>query len=279
MELLFNELSIISPSANKYDANEKMKTFSETAATARKKGFRNIRSHYDSHQIELAGGYSLYNWLTSKNVPEIFRNNLYGMIVLPFISEDDEEIEAKFVEANYFFEDAANGISKTECLGLASAYLYETLSISLQSNNVWTKNSLNISVESIDHTHIESVRNVFSKECFGVKVISDFVEQLGSVVLQETLIAPDTKNLHLADHHGQKELKALWAKLKNSPFVIEGRSTDWGGKRFIRKVEKNGVLEIVLVDSEKQYALWVQTTGTNLRETKAIAEILENRFD
>ena len=102
---------------------------------------------------------------------------------------------------------------------------------------------------------------------------------MGSVVLQETQIAPDTKNLHLADHHGQKELKALWEKLKNSPFVIEGRSTDWGGNRFIRKVEKNGVLEIVLVDSEKQYALWVQTTGTNLRETKAIAEILENRFD
>ena len=279
MELLFNELSITSPSANKYDANEKMKIFSETVATARKKGFRNIRSHYDSHQIELAGDYSLYNWLTSKDVPEIFRNNLYGMIVLPFISEDDEEIEAQFVEANYFFEDAANGISKTECLGLVSAYLYETLSISLQSSNAWRKNSLSISVESIDHTHIEAVRNVYSKGCFGVKVISDFVEQLGNVVLQETLIAPDTKNLHLSDHHGQKELKALWAKLKNSPFVIEGRSTDWGGKRFIRKVEKNGVLEIVLVDSEKQYALWVQTTGTNLRETKAIGEILENRFD
>ena len=279
MELLFNELSITSPSANKYDANEKMKIFSKTVATARKKGFRNIRSHYDSHQIELAGGYSLYNWLNSKDVPEIFRNNLYGMIVLPFIREDDEEIEAQFVKANYFFEDAANGISKTECLGLASAYLYETLSISLQSSNVWSKNSLDISVESNDNKQIEAVRNVYSEGCFVVKVISDFVEQLGTIVLQETLMEPDSKNLHLADHHGQKELKALWAKLKNSPFVIEGRSTDWGGKRFIRKAEKNGVLEIVLVNSDKQYALLVQTTGSNLRETKAIAEILENRFD
>jgi hypothetical protein len=278
MELLFNELSITSPSANKYDANQKMKIFSETVATARNKGFRNIRSHYDSHQIELANDYSLYNWLTSKDVPEIFRNNLYGMIILPFISEDDEEIEAQFVEANYLFEDAANGISKTKCLGLASACLYETLSISLQSSNAWTKNSLNISVESIENTRIEAVRNIFSKGCFNVKVISDFVELLETVVLHETSIPPDSKKFHLADHHGQNELKALWTKLKTSPYVVEGRSTDWGGKRFIRKVEKNGVLEIVLVDSERQYALWVQTTGTNLRETKAIAEMLDDRF-
>ncbi|MEI8204939.1 MAG: hypothetical protein WCH34_18100, partial [Bacteroidota bacterium] len=240
MELLFNELSIHPLSVDKYAANTKMIYFSEAVASARKNGFRNIRSHYDSHQIELATDYSLYNWLNSKDVYEIHRNNLYGMIILPFISEDDEAIETRFVEANYFFEDVANGISKTECLGLASAFLYETLSVSLQSNNAWNRNRLELLIESIDITQIEVVFNVFSKGCFGIKVISDFIEQLGTVVLMKTPIAPDSKNIHLADHHGQKELKVLWAKLKNSPYVIEGRSTNWGGKRFIRKVERNG---------------------------------------
>ena len=82
----------------------------------------------------------------------------------------------------------------------------------------------------------------------------------------------------MADHHGKKELQDLWDKLKRSPYIIEARSTNFGGNRFIKKVEKNGVLVIVLVDSERKYALWVQSTGTNLRETKAIAAILDERY-
>ncbi len=278
MELLFNELSVISPSTDKYAANIKMKLFSETVAAARRKGFRNIRSHYDSNQIELAKGYSLYNWLTSKDVPEIYRNNLYGMLVLPFISEEDEEIEDEFIQANYFFEDTANGIAKTECLGLASAYLYETLSIGLQSHNAWKENSLNISIEANEDTEIETVKNIYSQGCFNFPAISDYVEQIGTIELQESPLAPDAKNFHLADHHGKKELQDLWDKLKRSPYIIEARSTNFGGNRFIKKVEKNGVLVIVLVDSERKYALWVQSTGTNLRETKAIAAILDERY-
>ena len=278
MELLFNELSVISPSSDKYAANAKMKLFSEAVAAARKKGFRNIRSHYDSNQIELARGYSMYNWLTSKEVPEAYRNNLYGMLVLPFISDEDEEIESEFIQANYFFEDKSNGIAKTECLGLASAYLYETISIGLQSNNAWKKNNLTISIEANDNKEIETVKNIYSQSCLGVPTISDFVEQLGNLELKESSLAPDDKKFHLADHHGTKELQDLWDKLKRNPYIIEARSTNWGGNRFIRKFEKNGVLEIVLVDSERKYALWVQSTGTNLRETKAIAAILDEKF-
>jgi len=278
MELLFNELSIISPSADKFAANAKMKLFSETVATARVRGFRNIRSHFDSHQIELAGDYTLYNWLTNKDVSELYRNNLYGMIVLPFIDEDDDEIEARFIEANYFFEDAANGIAKTECLGIASAHLYETICISLQSNQAWKNNGLNISIEANNNIQIETVANVFSKGCFEIPTILNIAEGLGTVNLQLSILAPDNKFIHLADHHGQKELKAFWNRLKNNPYVIEGRSTNWGGRRFIRNFDRNGVVEIVLVDTERQYALWVQTTGRNLRETQAIAELLCERY-
>ena len=56
------------------------------------------------------------------------------------------------------------------------------------------------------------------------------------------------------------------------------RSTNWGGKNFIRKKHKNGVIEIVLIDSEKEYALWVQTTGRNYRETEVIAKKIEERY-
>jgi hypothetical protein len=278
MELLFNELSIIPHSTDKFKANDKMKQFSETVATARQKGFRNIRSHYASNEITLAENYSLHDWLINKEVSEIYRNNLYGMIVLPFINEEDEVIEAQYVEAEYYFEDSENEIGKTACLGLTSAYLYETLSISFSSSPIWGNSKLYIIVEKAGQKATETVFNVSSQSSFNVPEIAEFIENLGTVTLIKTALEPNNKNIHLADHHGKAELKALSDQLKHSPYIVAMRSTDWGGKNFIRKVHKEGIIEIVLFKTQKQYALWVQTTGRNLRETKAIAELLDDKY-
>jgi hypothetical protein len=97
--------------------------------------------------------------------------------------------------------------------------------------------------------------------------------------LVKTPVLPENKKAHLSDHHGKKELNALCERIRNNPFVLEMQSTGWGGKEFIRKIHANGLIEIVLYKTEKQYALNVQTTGTDLLETTAIAEILQNKYD
>jgi hypothetical protein len=257
-----------------------MKQFAETVSTARKKGFKRIRSHYDSNQIRLAENYSLYDWLQNKNVPEIYRNLFYGMITRPFIKDGDEAIETQYVEANYYFEDEENDIIKTECIGLTSAYLYETLSISLSSSAVWDKLTLFIIIEQAGKpTSVEEVFNISSKESFDDDRIVKFIENLNKeVILIQTTIAPDKKKIHLTDHHGKAELQEFCDRLKHSPYVIEMRSTDWGGNQFIRKVQKEGIIEIVLTKTQRQYALWVQTTGRNYRETKEIAEKLKEKL-
>lgn len=275
---MYNELSVDALSADRFAANNKMQLFSETVAEARQKGFRNIRSHHASHQIQLSADYTLYDWLNNKDVSEILRNNMYGMLVLPFIKDEDEEVAAHYVASDYYFEDAANGIAKTSCTGLAAAHLYETLSVSLQSSPAWTRNLLDIIVEANGASSTEQVNNVFSRACFALPAISDIVENLGELDLQETAIAVNDKQIHLTSHHGQQELKALWKKLKNSPYVTEGLSIEWGGKRFIRKTYANGQIEIVDNRTDEGYALLITTTGRNLRETDAIAEILKERY-
>ncbi len=278
MELLFNELSINLLSSDKYSANSKMVLFAKTVSIARQKGFANIRSHHATSQIALAQDYSLHDWLNNKDVPEEYRNFLYGMITLPFIKDDDEDVEEKYVNANYFFEDLESGIPKTECIGLASAFLYETLSISLTSLPVWERTKLPILIEEEERKVTESVFNLSTKESFNDFSLAAFVESLEEINLVETTINPDEKNIHLTDHHGKKELKALWAKLKKCPYVVEAMSTNWGGKKFIRKAFANGEIEIVDINSDEGYALWVKTTGRNLRETNAIAEIIKGHY-
>jgi hypothetical protein len=61
MELMYNELSIHELSADRFAANIKMQLFSETIAEAIQRGFLRVRSHHDSHQIQLSGDYTLYD--------------------------------------------------------------------------------------------------------------------------------------------------------------------------------------------------------------------------
>jgi len=276
---MFNELSVNSLSPDKYAGNDKMKLFSEAIAEARKKGFRNVRSPHDSHQIQLAANYTLHDWLINKEVSEILRNNLYGMLILPFIRDEDEETVAHYVNADFYFEDTANGFTKVSCQGLAAAHLRETLSVSLQSNAAWKKNCLEITMEENEGSFMKQVANVFSKECFAIEFIKTKVENLGDLDLKETKLAIKDKKIHLTSHHGKKELGALWNRIKNSPYVIEGLSIEWGGKRFIRRTYANGAIEIVDNSTTEGFALLVQTTGTNLRETNAIADILKERYE
>lgn len=274
MELAFNEISQTPLLDDKYQANERMLLFSKAVAEARKKGFRNIRTHFSADEIRLTQDYSLHNWLFDKEFPAESRSLFYDMFVQPFLIEGDEEIEEKFIDANYFFEDAENQIPKQESLGLTSAYLSETLAISFQSSPAWIKNKVAIIIEKGADTSTDEVHHVFSKECFSQNSVADFVESITTLDLVKTNVNPNDKHFHLTDHHGKQELTELWNRIKNSPFVIEGMSIEWGGNSFFKKPQRDGKVDIVHLKSDKRYAMQVQTTGRNLRETIEIAKRL-----
>jgi len=278
MELLFNELSILPISVDRHSANDRMVLFAKAVAEARKKGFRQIRTQFSANEISLTNNYSFYNWLFDKEFSEIYRNLFHGMLVQPFIKEDDIEIEEKYIEANYFFEDIENQIPKQECLGLTSAYLNETLAISFQSSPAWLKNTIKIIIERDNEVSEDKVTHVYSKECFGQDSIADFIESISILDLVETNINPNEKRFHLTTHHGQQELNELWNRIKNSPFVIEGMSIEWGGNSFYKKPQRDGKVDIVHLKSDRRYVIQIQTTGRNLRETIEIAKRLEEQF-
>ena len=277
MELMLNELSVKPYSLGKCEANTKMKAFALTMKKARENGFKRIRSDHDVSEVILANGYSLHNWLTDKDSPKDYKDFLFGIIVKPFIKEEDEKIEDAYISSDFYYLQDKD--TKLKCLGLAAAYLYERPSISFNSSIEWQKNQLNIYIENGDNITETKVLNVFSENCFLVPEISQHIEGLGDVVLPESELTPDEKKIHLADHHGKKYLQPLADKLIKSPYVIEIKSTCFGGKKsFIRKVHSNGVIEIVEMKRDEQFALRVRTTGRNYRETEAIANDLKERY-
>ena len=277
MELALNEISHTPLLDDKYRANERMLLFSKAVAEARKKGFRNIRTHISANEINLTNDYSLHNWLFDKEFPAENRSLFYDMFIQPFIKEEDE-IEAKYIEANYYFEDIENNIPKQDCLGLTSAFLSETLAISFQSSSAWLKNTLEIIIEKNEELSKDSVNHVFSKECFNQASINEFIENISTLNPVETEINPNKKHFHLTSHHGQQELTDLWNRIKNSPYVVEGMSIEWGGNSFYKNPQRNGKLDIVHLRSDRRYTLQIQTTGRNLRETIEIAKRLAEQY-
>jgi len=280
MKLAFNELSSTNSSADKYEANEKMCLFAKTVAEVRKKGFIKIRSHYPENEINLSEGYTLFNWLNDKNFSHELRGLLYGFFEQPFIREDDDEILEQFIHSKFCFEDMENDITKRECLGLTSALLGETLAVSFQSSPAWQKNILPVIVEkgNAQETEIRRAFNVYSGECFEKRVIEDFVVNISPLDLATTNLLPRDKKIHLASHHGQLELYELWNKIKNSPYVIGGISTDWGGNSFCQNPAPDGKLKVVDLNSDRRYALLIQTTGRNLKETTEICKKLSRKY-
>lgn len=276
MELFFNELSNVPNSLDRYDANEKMIQFAKTFVKSRDYGFKRIRSHVSVSEIQLTNDYTVLSWLNDSYVSRELKAFMYGSIITPFINDADEEVEDAYIEAGYYYKNEEN---ESECLGLTAAYLYESLTISLNSSEEWLVNKLPLTVEKEETLKEFSIPNVFSENCFIDKAILGFVENLAELELQESPLKADDKDIHLADHHGKDVLKLLCNKLKHNEFIISMRSTNWGGNTFIRKIHKNGgVIEITLCSSERRYALWVQTTGRNYRETQAIAKILNDKY-
>jgi len=279
MNLFFNELSLNPIAENKRVAIDRMELFSKAVSAARNKGFRNIKSDYFTNQIELSQDYTLYNWLNDSDVKREQREFLFGVLTHPYINDDDTDIIEEFVETAFTFTSSENNISRTSCIGLASAYLYDSPAISLRSLPVWNDVKLKISVIKNGLLNENLVYNVSSVESFNDEDLIAYIDKISELILDKSTINPRDKSVTLSgDHHGKREIKKLSDKLINSPYVIEIRSTNFGGNRFIRKINGSGIVEITLMDTDSRYALRVQTTGRNLRETKAIAQILENDF-
>lgn len=278
MELMFNELSVDVLADDKYQAIEIMTHFAKTYKRSRDFGFKRIRSDKNVAEITLAVNYTVHNWLTDNSVNKNLKDFMFGSIVTPFISEDRPDVEDAYIKTDYFYKK--NDTDKAKCLGLAASYLCELPAISLNTSEEWQRNLLPIILKNRDteEEHQHQVLNVFEEDCFNKESIREFVENLGKVKLQKSPLSPNEKDIHLAKHHGKKELQILCDKLKNNEYVVAMRSTNWGGNTFIRKIHKNGVIEITIVNSPRRYALLVKTTGRNYRETEAIAKELKERY-
>ncbi|MBI4946247.1 MAG: hypothetical protein HY840_07585 [Bacteroidetes bacterium] len=282
MEVIYNELSSQPLSGNKTLANHRIALLIECYKTAHQNGFNKIRFSKQFHEIEIAGGYTLQQWL-NETTQRNHKDLILGARTYPFINEEDTWAEDEYILNNFYFENEKHKISKTECLGLAAAHIYDTLSISFTGHSAWINNSLSIikSNGANNSTANIDITNIFSSACFDKKEIKDFIERISQPVLVPSPLQPNQKSIHLRDDHGKDVLDSFAKRIRNSPYVNEIiNSLPYNNRaiNFIRRAYPNGLVEIVLYWTDMGLGMVIQTTGRNKRETEEIARLLEREY-
>ncbi|MDR0755347.1 MAG: hypothetical protein LBE99_00300 [Puniceicoccales bacterium] len=194
----------------------------------------------------------------------------------PFIDDDTQE-EARYIQNNFYILKEG---SKLRVHGLAAAYLYRTIGIGFCSEPFWSALLFSLQIEGDEEGNVK-ILSASKPEHFEEKAFLEWKEQATEIQLIECNVPVTSKRISLRDDHGKDVLQKFAERLVHSPYVVKiVNSSPYNPyeNKFIRSVKSGGLVEIVLTDTDKGLGLVVQTTGRNLRETKAIAEILAERY-
>jgi hypothetical protein len=206
-----------------------------------------------------------------QNIPGVSKNIVAGFVYSFFRPPYErknltEEEENKFSEISYKYND------KTP-LGLSWAAYFDTLALSFTTSEEWNKSD----IEILENEKPILVKHVSKKE--HIAAHGDWF--LGLKEIEKCKIPYDQKHIHLRDDHGKKELTEFWNKIAKNEYVVSCLDSlafhSWE-RNFIRKINANGRIELVLIWEDKGYGMVIQTTGKGIAQTRNIAEILEKEF-
>jgi putative CRISPR-associated protein (TIGR02619 family) len=99
--------------------------------------------------------------------------------------------------------------------------------------------------------------------------------------ISKTDLPPEQKKIKLRDDHGKDVLQKFSERLRRSPYVkgiINSLPFNPQTINPIKRVTADGIVDLVLTETNQGIGICVQTTGQNLAETRAIASHLISSF-
>ena len=280
MDLIFNELSLCKV-GSEHSARSMMESLLLCCKSAHNAiGAIGLRVNDDFFNGELAADYTVTSWLIDRDVSRTLQNLLLGLKRSPYIDENDENIENKFIQ-NYYSVNAPvhENFDGQEVEGLGVAFLYNTLAVSLQTDDFWNQTEISLLEKYEDDEQNVQVRH--ANDPNHIPEHQEWIESCQPVELQESLLAEADKKINLRDDHGKDVLQTFSNRLIRSPYiqkVINSLPFNPHQRNFIQDISPDGKIEIVLVQTDRGLGCVIQTTGRNLQETKRIAEILEQEY-
>ena len=158
---MFNELSLEKVNT-KQAAKDILEQFVKSSIRAAEFGFNEIRLYEKTlqnlYQIPLYSNYNIDNWLNDIDVNSDLRERFREITTsFPLITEAEIK-ENELYQRSEFHKNI--NVRKLQVWGLGAAYIYNTLSISMDTYSEWKKNSVHLLHYYLDDKGNELVRDV-----------------------------------------------------------------------------------------------------------------------
>jgi putative CRISPR-associated protein (TIGR02619 family) len=129
-------------------------------------------------------------------------------------------------------------------------------------------------IDQVTYVALSAMGYLFYERCQ-----RQFSQQEKIILAQipEADLSPEQKQIKLRDDHGKDKLQQFSEKLRRSPYVkgiINSLPFNPQTINPIKRVTANGIVDLVLIETDQGLGVCVQTTGRNLAETRAIASHL-----
>lgn len=167
--LVFNELSAVDgrsqPEATIYTARQWMADLVDVITTARRQGILALKCYRDFFETELVSEYTVQHWLRDSDVDRDQQRRIrsagsaYTTLKPPARSEDLSSLPEAIQQAEaralaFTFRDGQN----RDASGLGSAYLLDSIAVSLNCHAHWEQTEISLIIEQFDEEADEIFR-------------------------------------------------------------------------------------------------------------------------
>lgn len=278
-DLIFNELTEFPLAKDFTDAILRIEQFLQTFKTRPENVFdRGIRLDKHIGEIMLTDKVSVQDLVSQQGRARTLGSALLSLGRFPYIKEGSAE-EEQYILNEYLLVKQDSHIA---VIGLAAAYLQNSVAIGFESEPFWQNCVFPLSIT--DPPGSESTATVFSvstPDHFSAPDMVQWIEAHTDLELLASTFSPKDKHIHLRQDHGIDILKTFALKIVRSPYVnsvVNSCEFSPHNRQFIRSASEHGIVEITLPWTEQGLGMAIQTTGRNKRETIRIAEILREEY-
>lgn len=276
MEACFNELSLLPYCKDKDEINQRIKNYIDTVTIATQKGFRKICYATGLNDVLLSKNYTLSDYCTEKP------NDAKTILLLatqkrPYI-EEGSEAENSFILNDVKLKKEGELL---DTYGFAAAHASGTICIGLCPEVFWNNVIYSLIVTTNGNTKEKEGICISIPASFSSKEFAIWEKAHIPVKILPCNILPHKKNIHLRDDHGKDVLEKFAKRIRKEPYVIEIVNSlpfNQYETKLIRRIYSNGLIEIVLTNTDSGYGLIIRTTARNEQEADWIAQDLEKKY-
>lgn len=278
-EPFFNDISEYPLCSSDEEVKDRIDAFVKILEFCGAIGFEKIRFEKPFQEIFLKENYTLHEYIRNHGFDNSARLIL-SMVRKPYLDEDSDS-EKKYINSIIRLEKDGEEI---EAEGIACAHITDSFAIGFASEEFWKKNISFIITVFDQISEVKTCDCVFCISDVLQFEIQDFINwaiETLPIKFKPCNITQDKKTIHFRDDHGKDKLKPFAKRLTKEVYVesvINSLPFQPHAKDIIADVTDDGLIKIILTDTDKGYGMVIKTTSKSRRLALYMAADIRRKY-